>query len=401
MNDQQWEFMTLIAQYMFVAMIALLLGTFVVGTICRLITKFMKGDNAFKRFFSKPLVVYTIRRTRSALITIVLVATATFLLLRMLPDGIYYMDYIVKHPPAKHPQLIADARARFGLDKPVINQLLDYYYNILPFKKTICVSQSLVQDPVTNALVWKCTKEQEVFINFGTSLVLRKNVLVMDILYERAAVSFVIGFIACIGQIFIGYPLGVWMASRKDKFIDKFGKIYSVLIDAIPAIVYYFLIMILFQRVLGMTTFFDRYDMSTWLAPLLSLIIAGIPGIAIWVRRYMVDELGADYVKFAKAKGLSKNRIMFVHVLRNAVVPLVRTIPTAFIFSLLGSYYVEKIYSVPGLGQTLINAINKQDNPLVQGLVIMFAFVSTFAYLIGDITTAMVDPRISLTAKDD
>ena len=191
------------------------------------------------------------------------------------------------------------------------------------------------------------------------------------------------------------------MASRKDKFIDKFGKIYSVLIDAIPAIVYYFLIMILFQRVLNLTTFFDRYDPSTWLAPLLSLIIAGIPGIAIWVRRYMVDELGSDYVKFAKAKGLSKNRIMFVHVLRNAVVPLVRTIPTAFIFSLLGSYYVEKIYSIPGLGQTLINAINKQDNPLVQGLVIIFAFVSTFAYLIGDITTAMVDPRISLTSKED
>ena len=401
MNDQQWEFMVLIAQYMFVAMIALLLGTFVVGTICRIIVKFMKGDNAFKRFFSKSLVLYTIRRTRSALITIVLVATATFLLLRMLPDNAYYMDYILKIDASRHAEVIADVRARHGLDKPVIEQLWNYYYNILPFKKTICVSQSLTQDPNTKALIWTCTKQQDVYINFGTSLILRKNVLVMDILYERAAVSFVIGFIACIGQIFIGYPLGVWMASRKDKFIDKFGKIYSVLIDAIPAIVYYFLIMILFQRVLNLTTFFDRYDPSTWLAPLLSLIIAGIPGIAIWVRRYMVDELGSDYVKFAKAKGLSKNRIMFVHVLRNAVVPLVRTIPTAFIFSLLGSYYVEKIYSIPGLGQTLINAINKQDNPLVQGLVIIFAFVSTFAYLIGDITTAMVDPRISLTSKED
>ena len=297
MNDQQWEFMTLVAQYLFVAMIALLLGTFVVGTICRLITKFMKKENWFKRFFSKPLVVYTIRRTRSALLTIVLVATATFLLLRILPDGIYYMDYIIKVPPERQAEAIANARARFGLDRSVIRQLMDYYYNILPFKKTICVSQSLVQDPITNALVWKCSKYQNVFINFGTSLVIRKNVLVMDILYERAAVSFVIGFIACIGQIFIGYPLGVWMASKKDKFIDRFGKVYSVLIDAIPAIVYYFLIMILFQRVLNMTTFFDRYDMSTWLAPLLSLIIAGIPGIAIWVRRYMVDELGSDYVK--------------------------------------------------------------------------------------------------------
>ena len=401
MSDQQWELMTLLAEYMFVAMIALLLGTFVIGTICRLITKFMRKDNWFKRFFSKPLVVYSIRRTKSALITIALVATATFLLLRMLPDGVYYMSYINKIPVDRQAAAIASARAKFGLDKPVIEQLWDYYYNILPFKKSICVSQSLTQDPITKALVWKCSEYKNVYINFGTSLVLRKNVLVMDILYERAAVSFVIGLIACLGQILIGYPLGVLMASRKDKFIDKFGKVYSVLVDAIPAIVYYFLIMILFQRVFGMTTFFDRYDMSTWVVPLVSLLIAGIPGIAIWVRRYMVDEVSADYVKFAKAKGLSKNRIMFVHVLRNAVVPLVRTIPTAFIFSLLGSYYVEKIYSIPGLGQTLINSINQQDNPLVQGLVIIFAFVSTFAYLIGDITTALVDPRISLAAKED
>lgn len=400
MTDEQWAIMEVIVEYLFVGMVAILLGIFVIGTICRLICMFMRKDNKFKYFFSRPLVVYTINRTKSALVTIVLVTVATFLLLRMLPDDIYYMGYLNKiTDEGRKAAAIANARAKFGLDQPVIKQLLDYFYNVLPIKKEICVSTNL--DTLDSGeLVWSCSEYKTVFINLGSSMALRPNVLITDILYERAAVSFVIGFIACVGQIVIGYPLGVWMASKKDKFIDKFGRIYSVLVDAIPAIVYYFLIMVFFQRTLALNTFFNRYDMSTWIVPLVSLLIAGIPGIAIWVRRYMIDEINSDYVKFAKAKGLSKNKIMFVHVLRNAVVPLVRTIPSAFIFSLLGSYYVEKIYAIPGLGQTLLNSIQEQDNPLVQGLVIIFAFVSTFAYLIGDIATALADPRVSLMAED-
>ena len=96
MSNQQWESMVKMVEVLFIGMIGMILGVFVIGSICRIVTKFMRKDNWFKRYFSKPLVIYTIRRTRSALITIVLVATATFLLLRMLPDGIYYMDYINK-----------------------------------------------------------------------------------------------------------------------------------------------------------------------------------------------------------------------------------------------------------------------------------------------------------------
>lgn len=400
MSDESWELMTKITEYLFIGMIFSLLFVFIVGTISRFVAKFIKKDCWFKSFFSKPIVCYSIRRTQSALITIFLVATATFLLLRLLPTDTYYMDYIKKIPVDRRDAAIASAKAELGLDKPVIKQLLNYYKDLLPIKKTICVSRSLSEN-AAGSLVWKCNVTENVYINLGTSLILRPGVLVSNIVYERAAVSFVIGIIACLGEILIGYPLGVIMAAKKDKFIDKFGKLYSVLIDAIPAIVYYFLVMLLFQKVFSTTTFFDRYDVSTWIVPLASLLIAGIPGIAIWVRRYMIDEMNSDYVKFAKAKGLSKNRIMFVHVLRNAIVPLVRTIPSAFIFSLMGSYYVEKIYSIPGLGQTLLTSINKQDNTLVQGLVIIFAFVSTFAYLVGDIATALADPRVSLSANEE
>ena len=224
MNDESWLLMTKIVEYMFIGMIFSLLLVFIVGTICRFVVKFINRDCWFKRFFTKPLVCYSIKRTQSALITIVLIATATFLLLRLLPDNVYYMDYIQKIPVERRPAAIASARAELGLDQPVIKQLLNYYRDILPIKKTICVSRSIGEN-AAGSLVWKCNVTKDVYINFGTSLILRPGVLVTDILYERAAVSFVIGFIACIGQIVIGYPLGVFMASKKDKFIDKFGKI--------------------------------------------------------------------------------------------------------------------------------------------------------------------------------
>ena len=122
-------------------------------------------------------------------------------------------------------------------------------------------------------------------------------------------------------------------------------------------------------------------------------------GIALWVRRFMLDEFNSDYVKFARAKGLSENRIMYTHVLRNAIVPLVRSIPSAVLGALLGSFYIENIYGIPGLGGLLITANNSNDTYALQGIVVVSALISIVAYLAGDIVTAIVDPRVSLTSE--
>ena len=113
----------------------------------------------------------------------------------------------------------------------------------------------------------------------------------------------------------------------------------------------------------------------------------------------MLDEFNSDYVKFARAKGLSENRIMFTHVLRNAIVPLVRSIPSSILYALLGSFYIEKIYAIPGLGGLLVTANSSNDFYALQGIVVVSALISIIAYLLGDITTAMVDPRVSLSGK--
>ena len=139
----------------------------------------------------------------------------------------------------------------------------------------------------------------------------------------------------------------------------------------------------------------ENDNFSTWLAPAISSAFAGVAGIAYWVRRYMLNEINSDYVKYARAKGLPERTIMYKHVLRNAIVPLSRSLSTAFISCLFGSYFIEKLFVIPGFGYMLTTAIQAQDFMIVQGIVVVSAVLSVVSYLIADITMACLDPRIS------
>ena len=143
---------------------------------------------------------------------------------------------------------------------------------------------------------------------------------------------------------------------------------------------------------------YDSTNLSSYLPAILTMGITGMSGIGLWVRRYMVDEFNGDYVKFARSKGLKENRIMTIHILRNAVVPLVRTFPSAVIGALLGSYFIENMYGIPGIGNALMAAQGTVNVWLIQGIILFSAMLSVLSYLFGDIVTAAVDPRISFEA---
>ena len=131
-----------------------------------------------------------------------------------------------------------------------------------------------------------------------------------------------------------------------------------------------------------------------------SLSIGNIAYYAMWLRRYMVDESNKDYIRLARAKGVPNGKISFRHVFRNAFVPLVQYIPNSILFTLMGSLYVESLYSVPGMGGLLVTAIKRQDNTLVQALVLIYAVISILGLLFGDILMGIVDPRISFAKKE-
>lgn len=133
--------------------------------------------------------------------------------------------------------------------------------------------------------------------------------------------------------------------------------------------------------------------------PIISMAIGNTAYYAMWLRRYMVDESNKDYVKLAKAKGVPEKKIMMKHVFRNAFVPMIQYLPTSFLNSIVGSIYVESLYSIPGMGGLLVDVVKRQDNTMVQAIVIVFACVGILGLMLGDLLMTLIDPRISLNKK--
>jgi len=120
----------------------------------------------------------------------------------------------------------------------------------------------------------------------------------------------------------------------------------------------------------------------------------------MWLRRYMVDESNKDYVRLALAKGVSENNIALHHIFRNAMVPLVQYIPSAFLNTVVGSIYIESLYSIPGMGGLLVTCVQRHDNTMVQGIVLLYACVGIIGLILGDLLMVLIDPRINFGKKE-
>ena len=144
---------------------------------------------------------------------------------------------------------------------------------------------------------------------------------------------------------------------------------------------------------------FKADKFSSWILPVFSMSLGNIAYYAMWLRRYMVDESKKDYVMLARIKGADESRIMFRHVFRNAFVPMAQYIPTSFLNTVIGSIYIESLYSIPGMGGLLVDVVKKQDNAMVQGIVLLYACVGVIGLLLGDLMMVALDPRINFVKK--
>jgi ABC-type dipeptide/oligopeptide/nickel transport system permease component len=255
-----------------------------------------------------------------------------------------------------------------GLDKPVLIQLKDFFIQLLHG-------------------------------NLGVSRIYRANVPITQILKDKIPISLTLGGISLALALFLGIPLGTIMARAKGKFWDKFGTAFIVFIQAVPAAVYYLFIQVFGSQWFGVSMLFDKSDYATWILPVISMSLGNIAYYSMWLRRYMVDETNKDYVKLAKAKGVPEKKIMMKHVFRNAFVPMIQYIPSSFLNTIVGSIYIESLYSVPGMGGLLVDVVKRQDNTMVQALVIIFATVGILGLILGDLLMTMIDPRINLNKK--
>ena len=218
---------------------------------------------------------------------------------------------------------------------------------------------------------------------------------------SKVGYSFVIGFIEVILAYVIGIPIGVVMARKKDKLVDKLGTMYIVFVIAIPSLAYIFMIKAIGGKA-GLPTTFDMESTSAlmYVMPIVSMALPSIGGLMKWMRRYMIDQMNSDYVKFARSGGLSEREIFSKHIMKNAIIPITHGIPGSVLGALVGAIVTERVYVVPGAGNLLTTAINKYDNGVIVGVTLFYATLSVVSIILGDLLMAVMDPRISFTTKD-
>ena len=309
------------------------------------------------------MLKYTAKRLLQSLVTLFIIATIVFSLMRLMPIEGYFQNF-----DKLDQNQIQAALKSMGLLDPLPVQLKNFYIQILHG-------------------------------DFGKSLIFRPNVPCLEIIGDKAPVSILMGLASIAIALVLGLPLGIAMARGKSKFWDKFGTAFIVFITAVPAAVYYLLIQLYCTAWFGVPILFSTDDPSSWILPTVSLALPNIAYYAMWLRRYMVDELNKDYIKLARAKGVSSKNIMKNHVFRNAFVPMVQYLPTSILYTVAGSIYIESLYSVPGMGGLLVNVIQRQDNNMVQALVLIYSAVGIVGLLLGDLLMRAMDPRISFTKE--
>ncbi len=217
---------------------------------------------------------------------------------------------------------------------------------------------------------------------------------------SKIGYSFTIGIIATILAYLIGIPVGIVMAQKKDKLVDKIGILYIIFIMAVPSLAYIFLFKAIGGK-LGLPTTFnmDSKNKLMYALPIISLALPSIGSLMRWLRRYMIDQMNSDYVKFARSGGLSEREIFFKHIAKNAAIPIVHGVPGSVLFAMTGAIITERVYVVPGAGNLLTQAINMYDNGVIVGVTLFYALLSVIAIILGDVLMSLVDPRISFTSK--
>ncbi len=311
------------------------------------------------------MLKFVLNRLGRSIITLFIVITVVFLLMRQMPVEGYFGESIDKMSEAQ----IQASLDSMGLNDPLHEQLFRFYEDLL------------------NG-------------DLGTSIVYQKNKPVIDIIAPKIPYSLAFGLASVGLALLCGVPLGMLMARYKGKFADKLGSGYVVVIKAVPAAVYILFLQMYITDFLKIPMLFSERNPVSWILPVICMSLSSIGSYAMWVRRYMVDELNKDYIRLARAKGVSNKMVMSAHVIRNAFVPLSQQLPLNILLTISGSIYVEALFSIPGTGGLLVSAIQRQDNTLVQALVLIYSTIGILGLLLGDLLMATFDPRIKLVRKE-
>lgn len=222
---------------------------------------------------------------------------------------------------------------------------------------------------------------------------------VNDILKSALPVSLTLGLFALLIATFAGVAIGTLAAVRRGGAVDLFSLAVALIGISLPSFVTAGVLLLVFAVTLNWLPIGGWGTIQGMILPGIALALAPMAYIARLTRVAMIDTLGSDFVRTARAKGLSRSAVIWKHALRNALLPVVSFLGPAAAATLTGSFVVEKVFNIPGLGEHFVNSVLNRDRTLILGTVMVYSFFLLTFNLLVDLAYAMVDPRIDVTAK--
>lgn len=302
--------------------------------------------------------LYILKRIALALLTVWVVITVTFFVMRAVPGGPFMSEKAVSEAAQKA------LEAKYGLDKPLMTQYWTY-----------------LRDVVTK-------------FDFGPSIKLRGR-QVIDVIMDGMKTSVKLGLIAAFIALGSGIVLGSVAALRRNKIVDKVIMVITTAFVSMPSFIMGTLLLLLFAVKLRM--FPANGETAKGLVlPIITLSLYPMAYITRLTRSSMLDVLGQDYIRTAKAKGVAPAKIIFGHALKNSLIPVITYFGPMLAYIVTGSLVVEQIFAVPGIGRAFVSSITGRDYPLIMGTTIVLAVLIVVMNLVSDIMYKIVDPRITL-----
>ena len=303
-------------------------------------------------------LLYILKRVALSVMTVWVVITLTFFVMRAIPGGPFVGE------KASTPAVEAALKVKYGLDKPLSEQYFTY-----------------LKDIVTD-------------LDFGPSLKQRGRD-VSDIIGEGLKVSAKLGLVAAGIALTSGVVLGAVAALKRNSFIDRIIMVITTAFVSMPSFIMGSLLLIIFAVWLSILPA-NGNAQGGLILPIFTLSLSPMAHITRLTRSSMLDVLQQDYIRTAKAKGVSARDIVFRHALKNSLIPVITYFGPMLAYIVTGSLVVEQIFAVPGIGRAFVNSITGRDYPLVMGTTIVLAALIVIMNLLSDILYKFADPRINL-----
>ena len=282
--------------------------------------------------------------------------TLTFILMKAIPGDPFASEKMAD------PVIIENIKAKYGLDKPLIEQYGKYLYDYAHG-------------------------------DFGISY-MKKGLTTNGIISAGFPYSLRIGIWASVMVLALGIFFGIIAALRQNKIVDRVLMILATLGATIPSFVFATGFLFVFSKILGWVPSFGVDNWKGYIGPVVVSALFSLAYVVRLMRTSTLDVLSQDYIRTARAKGLPEWRVLGKHVMRNAILPVVTYIGPMFAALITGSFVVEKVFGIPGIGNLFTNSILNRDYTLIMGITVFFAVILVICILVVDILYVLIDPRI-------